>query len=88
MTTFGGWTPFGDLSDDAKAVFKDGISHLLGVDYSPVAVATQVVNGMNYCFFCNASIPSPNTSTYPAMVEMYVSPEKGVSITHISRVSY
>ena len=51
METFGGWTKFSILTDEAKKVFHD-VKKPLGVIYTPFAFATQVVAGINYCFLC------------------------------------
>ena len=51
----GGWEPYlTSIDKDASKVFKEALKDLLGVEYTPLAVATQVVSGINYSFFCNA----------------------------------
>lgn len=83
----GGWSPFESLTAEKKEIFSHGIEGLRGVDYQPLAVAHQVVAGMNYSFFCNAQVVYPGAPSYPAMVEMYRNLEGHVAITHIQRVS-
>jgi len=52
----GGWSEFScELSKTALKIFEE--TKPIGVRYSPVAVATQVVAGTNYAFFCNANRP-------------------------------
>jgi hypothetical protein len=46
----GAFTPFAQLDDNAKDVFKKAFAHLRGVDYEPLLAATQVVAGLNYIF--------------------------------------
>ncbi|NMU18513.1 hypothetical protein HKA97_00780, partial [Vibrio parahaemolyticus] len=48
----GGWSPFHELTAENKEVFAKGIEGFVGVKYSPLVVATQVVAGQNYAFFC------------------------------------
>lgn len=83
----GSWSPFESLTAETKEVFAHGIEGLLGVDYKPLAVAHQVVAGMNYSFFCNAQVVYPGAPSYPAIVDMYRNLEGHVAITHIQRIS-
>ncbi|RZG09691.1 hypothetical protein EXT48_01280 [Pseudoalteromonas sp. CO348] len=88
MSTLGGYSAFSaELSNEAKLAFADALEHFVGVEYQPVAVATQVVAGTNFAFFCNASVVAPNSSTYPAIVHVFRSLEGKASITHIEQVS-
>ena len=55
----GGWNEYScDISENAQKVFDNALEDLDGVLYTPVAVATQVVSGTNYSFFCNAKVVS------------------------------
>jgi hypothetical protein len=62
----GGWSPFNELKAEDKEVFAKGIEGFVGVKYSPLVVATQVVAGQNYAFFCNAEVVYPGAQPYPA----------------------
>jgi hypothetical protein len=68
----GGWGEFNyDVSAEAKAVLTEALGGLVGVKYVPLAVATQVVAGTNYCFLCtgtSTSLPSPS---FPALLYVY-----------------
>jgi len=88
-TTVGGYTPFtSDISPEDKAVFVDAFEKFVGVKYEPVAVATQIVAGTNYAFFCNATPAYPGATPSPAMVTVFRSLEGHSNITHIEKVSY
>ncbi len=76
-----------DISVEAKAAFADAMEGFVGVNYSPVCVAEQVVSGMNYSFFCNAEMVVPGSSVYPAIVEIYRPLDGRAVITHIQRVT-
>lgn len=85
----GGWTAYStQISDDAKKVFAEAFKGFVGVNYTPLAVATQVVAGINYSFFCNALGVYPGATNEGAMVLIY-SPAGGkphiVSITRTPR---
>jgi|APHig6443718053_1056840.scaffolds.fasta_scaffold05223_2 hypothetical protein len=71
-TVPGGWTSFScNLSKTDLAVFGKAMHGLVGVNYEPIAVATQVVSGMNCDFFCNARGVYPGALVYAAMVRIY-----------------
>lgn len=83
----GGWTTYScKLSDDAKKVFKKAFKDFVGVSYTPVAVATQVVAGVNYSFFCNAQGVYPNAPNEGALVSIYDPPGGKPHITGIKIV--
>lgn len=53
----GGWKPYTtDIDEESMSIFHQVTSDLIGVDYELVAVAKQLVSGMNYSFFCNARV--------------------------------
>lgn len=81
----GGWTKYHSLTAEDQEVFVEAMRGFVGVKYAPTEVATQLVNGTNYRFKCNASMP-PSDVVWQAIVEIY-SPIEGqphvVSITRI-----
>ena len=80
----GGWSIFRtDITEEEKGIFEAVTKNLEGVKYDPIAIATQVVNGTNYKFFCNAQIVYPNAPNQAAMITIY-QPLKGP--THITSV--
>lgn len=83
----GGWTPFESKIDpEEREVFSEAMKGFVGVEYTPVAVATQVVQGTNYNFFCNAKVAYPNSPNYAAMVTIYRPLEGNPHITEIRKV--
>jgi hypothetical protein len=85
----GGWTAYStQISDEAKKAFETAFKGFVGVNYTPLAVATQVVAGTNYSFFCNAKGVYPGAINEGAMILIY-SPAGGkphiVSITRTPR---
>ena len=81
----GGWTPYHPLTTEDKAVFEEATKGLLGVDYNPLEVSTQVVKGINYRFLCDASIP-PAGVIWRAIVEIYAAPGQRPVVTQIHRL--
>ncbi len=59
---------------------------LTGVGYGPLAVRKQVVEGMNYEFFCNARVVYPGTDWHPAMVLIYKPLKGNAVIKKISKI--
>ena len=83
-TILGGWTTFScKLTKEASQVFETAFKDFVGVVYSPVAFATQVVSGTNYSFFCNAKPVYPNAPNQAAMVNIYQPLEGPPHITEI-----
>ena len=59
------------ISQDDKNVFEKAMNGFVGVKYTPVAVATQVVQGTNYAFFCNGEGAYPESISQPSIVYIY-----------------
>jgi hypothetical protein len=82
----GAWTPFRtEISEGELELFKSLTECILGVKYSPVAVASQVVNGVNYRFFANAKAVYPNSINDAAMIYIYQPSEGDPYIISITR---
>jgi hypothetical protein len=69
----GGWTAFSfTITQEAKKVFDQALKGLVGVSYTPLAFATQVVAGTNYCFLCQGKVVYPGAPELAAKVYIYV----------------
>lgn len=83
----GGWTPYSTtISAEAKKVFDSAIKGLLGVHYTPLAVATQVVSGINYHFFCIAKGVYPGALNEAVIIQIYQPLKGDAHITSIKKV--
>jgi len=83
----GGWTPYSTpLSAEAQKVFDSVIKSLMGVHYTPLAFATQVVAGINYRFFCNAQGVYPNALNEAVIIQVYQPLKEPAHITSIKKV--
>ena len=60
-----------NISPEAQDVFTTALAGLVGVEYTPFAVATQVVNGTNYSFLCNSKGVYPGATNKVAIVNIY-----------------
>ncbi|WP_163835260.1 hypothetical protein [Spartinivicinus ruber] len=88
-TALGAYGPFTcNIDQQAKVAFSEAFEHFVGVKYEPVSVASQVVSGTNYAYFCNATPVYPGATTYPAMVTVYKPLDGQACITHIERLPY
>lgn len=86
-TILGGWTNFSfSLTEDAKNVLKEALGGLVGVGYTPLACATQVVAGINYCFLCKRAVVYPNAPESVVKVYIYKPPTGPSHITEIVEV--
>ena len=84
MEILGGWSIFRTgITKEEKHIFEEAFKGFVGVSYSPIAVATQVVQGTNYSFFCNAKGVYPNAPNQAAMVTIY-DPLNGIA--HITKI--
>lgn len=84
----GGWIPYSTtISADAQKVFDSVIKNLLGVHYTPLAVATQVVAGINYRFFANAQGVYPGALNEGVIIQIYKPLEGAAHITSITKVN-
>lgn len=60
-----------DITSEEMEVFNSSMGKIIGVNYEPIAVSTQVVAGMNYRFLCNAEITYPNAFKYTVLITIY-----------------
>lgn len=85
----GGWSEYtASISAEDMNVFNDALHGLVGVNYMPVAVAKQVVAGVNYSFFCNKKGVYLGAVNEAAMVLIFAPPSgipHIVSITNVPR---
>lgn len=85
-TTVGGWTPFSfELNQEVKKVFEEAVQGLLGVKYTPFAVATQVVAGLNYSFLSQAQVVSPTAPLRVVKLHIY-QPLPGQGNPHVTQI--
>lgn len=89
----GGFTPYTcKISTDAQDVWDEAMknSSIIGKNYEPVAVAQQMVAGVNYRFFCNAHIPGANPFHEGALVSVFkpLPGEGNAEITAIQEVPF
>lgn len=87
-TLVGGWTDFKfEISPDAAQVFEKATENWNGVEYTPMAVATQVVSGTNYCFLCKGVMVVPQQPQIAALVYIH-EPNDGKApfITEIKQI--
>lgn len=68
----GGYTKFRPITEEDKVIFDKAMKGLVGVDYEPLIVSTQVVKGTNYRFVCNAELIGVKPTYYLAGVVIYV----------------
>lgn len=83
----GGWTAFNfTLTREAMAVFEKALEGFVGVKYTPLAFATQVVAGTNYCYLCKGVVVYPDAPELAVKLYVYAPLEGAPHITHIERI--
>lgn len=78
----GGWTPYRSLTEEDEQVFKEATAGLVGVDYTPLKVQSQIVAGTNYRFYCKAFPVTPNLQSYDVIIFVF-KPLPGQGLAHI-----
>jgi len=81
----GGWTRFHALTPEGQKVFDEAMQGFVGVKYTPLEVSTQLVNGTNYRFKCDASMP-PREVIWQAVVEIYQPIDGNPHVVAITRI--
>ena len=83
----GGWTSFNfTLTDKAKKVFMLAMKGFVGVDYTPLAFATQVVAGTNWCYLAKGLVVYPGAPGMAALIYIYEPLEGNPHITDIEQI--
>ena len=82
----GGWTPYHKLTKENKTIFDEALKDILGVNYSPNQVSTQVVAGTNYRFKCTAYLPYSKEITWEAVIEIFEPLVGSPHIVNITRI--
>ena len=66
----GGWTVQKSVSNEDKNVLKTALTGHVGATFEPIAVASQVVNGINYLFIAISTTVTQEPKT--GLVKIYV----------------
>ena len=83
----GTYGPFSSLLDErAMMCFNEATAHFDDVQYTPVAVATQVVSGTNYAFFCDVKAKE-GAALYSAMITIFKPLDGVAGIMDIEKLS-
>ena len=73
QTLVGAWSDWNyGITKETKGIFDKAFKGFVGVGYKPVCFATQVVNGTNYAFLCEATMTDRMATKFIAMVHIHV----------------
>lgn len=87
LTMPGGWTHFDfTLSTKAKEIFRDALKGFVGVHYTPLAAATQVVAGTNWCYLAKGTLPGPSAFEDAYLLYIFEPLEGPPHLTEITRI--
>ena len=76
------------MDGDRASVLQKALHGRVGVGYTPLLVATQVVSGINYLFVCNARIAYPSAQNYAVLVKVYQPPVGESKICEIVQIGH
>jgi hypothetical protein len=86
-TALGGWTEWNFTPGHQDiAAFKEATQGYVGVGYTLVASASQVVNGTNYAFLCEARSVTLNQRVYLVVINAFQPIGGKPTITDIKKV--
>jgi hypothetical protein len=83
---YSAFTPYKKAEEKVQSYFKEATKNFLGVGFTPLAVARQVVNGINYAYFTTAKGVYPDAKDYNAVVIVHVSLTDVVTLTEVKPV--
>lgn len=83
---YSAFTPYKEAEEVVQSYFLEATKNLVGAAYLPIAVAQQVVNGINYAYFTQAKGVYPDAKAYNALVVVYVTTKGVVTLTEIKPV--
>lgn len=61
-----------EVGEKEREIFQEAMAHHLGVDYKPIAVASQVVNGINYIYICTGRVVVPDAEPKLYAIKIYI----------------
>lgn len=67
----GCFSSFREIAEEERKLFEETLRGFVGVGRTPLAVATQVVNGTNYAFLCDSQLVIPDAVHYNDLVIIY-----------------
>jgi len=82
----GGWSPWHfTLTHEAEAAFTKALHGLVGVHYTPLAFATQVVAGTNYSVLAKGVIAAPGSPEIAVKIHIF-QPLPGQGDPHLLQI--
>ncbi len=82
----GGWVVHDCITADDMVIFNTATKGLIGVNYEPVLLSTQLVSGTNYSFICKTTIMNEEMTKGIAEVIIYKSLKGDPVVTGIHKI--
>ncbi|MDR0711667.1 MAG: hypothetical protein LBF67_04925 [Prevotellaceae bacterium] len=83
---YSAFTPYKEAEKEVQAYFLEVTKQLVGVNFTPLAVAQQVVNGINFAYFTTAKGTYSEARYYNALVIVHVATTGAVTLTEVKPV--
>ena len=74
------------ITKKAKQAFNNAMNDVMGLNYHPIAFSAQIVDGINYKFFCNSEASSSPPISGAAIVTIFAPTNGAAHITHIQSI--
>lgn len=85
-TLIGGWTKFHEPGNEEIKIFEEAFEGFIGVEYTPVMVKSQIVNGVNYIYIADAIGIFRGAIPYKAQVSIYKPIQGKAMLTNIVKI--
>ena len=82
----GGYEVHPEIGEKERVIFESAMKGHVGVDFKPVAVASQGVNGGNYIFICTGTLVVLHPQTKLYAVKIFTKFENGASTLEIQGI--
>jgi hypothetical protein len=83
---YSAFTPYTEAGEEVQLYFSKVTKQLLGVKHTPLAVAHQVVNGINFAYLTTAKVVYPDAKDYNAVVIAHVATTGAATLIEIRRI--
>jgi predicted secreted protein len=83
----GGWSQFAPPESQERDLFLASVPKI-GVNYTPLLVTRQTVNGVNYVFLANAKAVTPDAREYAVVVRLYADTSGTTAVQEIKRIGH
>jgi hypothetical protein len=86
LSGYSAFTSYEKVEKEVQSYFLEATKSYLGVGFTPIAVAHQLVNGTNFAYFTIAKGVYPDAKAYNALVIVHVATNGTVALAEVKPV--